>query len=93
MAKDIDRVFSKNFAAKYFREGRHEKEDKLLPDVRKLVEEYHEDRLFQRVPGRSHDTFPSHKSKLLQINNPHKFNARLKKYAKNLDNYASNLPI
>ena len=53
-------------------------------DVTKFVRLYEADRLFEKIPGREHSSFPAFEYDL-NIKNPEKLKQRLKKYARKLD--------
>ena len=60
-------------------------------EIQQFLEEYRDDNLFQKVPGREHTAFPGYVN-VQTIDRPASMKQRLKKYGKKLDIYQGLLP-
>ena len=54
-------------------------------DVKRFCDEYQEDRLWDQIPGRAHNSFQEFKLKYTSVPRPAELKQRLIKYSKKLD--------
>ncbi len=83
LGKTLDNLFHVKIAGTEMDDGYTKKRD-FQVEVESFCADYKEDRLFDKVPGRCHPSFPEYQCDLV-IQDPELFKARLQKYAKKLD--------
>ncbi len=87
VGRALDRVFWENLLdGSVANDGNYHKQVSYEKQIRKFVEEFREDKLFDNIPGRYHKGFPNFDTDVItKINRPRAFKERLLKYADKLD--------
>lgn len=84
LGKALDKAFHEHVAETQVQES-FRKKFNYHKDVLKFVSEFENDKLFDNIPGRTHESFPAMKC-VVTFKTPEKLKRRLLDYSKKLDN-------
>ncbi len=86
VGRALDKVFQENILNEDGMRGNYHKLATYEKDIRRFVQEYREDRLFDNIPGRHHKAFPDFDSDIVKkIVRPKDLKERLLRYSDKLD--------
>ncbi len=86
VGRALDKVFLEKVMNEDGKQGNFHKQVSYEADIRRFIQEFSEDKLFDKIPGRYHKAFPGFDSTIIsQINRPKDLKERLLKYSDKLD--------
>ena len=86
VGRALDKVFMENMVNEEGKQGNYHKQVSYEKDIRRFIEEFREDRLFDDIPGRCHKAFPDFDSSMIsKVPRPKDLKERLLKYGDKLD--------